>query len=163
MPRALRILIVCTGNICRSPTAEAVLRRGIEDRGLAERIEVDSCGTHGYHVGEAPDPRAVRLAASRGYDMRRLVARQLAALDFERFDLLLAMDRSHQRTLLRLCPPERGERVRLFLAPAAEDLGTDEVPDPYYGGAEAFEQAFDLIEIGARALLDSLQDEVNSA
>ena len=142
--------MVCTGNICRSPTAEGVLRFLLEKNALQGRIEVDSAGTHDYHAGEAPDRRAVAHARKRGYDISGLRARQVGAEDFEKFDLLLAMDRGHLRILERMCPPEKRHKLRLFAA-------GQEVPDPYYGGAEHFEQALDLIEQAARRLLDELR------
>ena len=146
----MKVLVVCTGNICRSPTAEGVLRVLLEKERLQEKIEVDSAGTHDYHVGEAPDRRAIAHARKRGYDISALRARQVAAEDFDRFDLLLAMDRGHLRSLERMCPPEKRHKLRLFAA-------GQEVPDPYYGGAEHFEQALDLIEKAAKDLLDELR------
>lgn len=146
----MKVLMVCTGNICRSPTAEGVFRFLLEKEVLKERIQVDSAGTHDYHVGEAPDRRAVAHAKRRGYDIAGLRARQLTPADFESFDLLLAMDRGHLRILERMCPAACRHKVRLFMA------GQD-VPDPYYGGAEHFEQALDLIEAGARTLLEELR------
>lgn len=152
----MRVLFVCLGNICRSPTAEAVLR------GLAERetdglsLIVDSAGTAGYHVGEPPDPRSQAAGAARGYDLSGLRARQLSREDFERFDLLLAMDRSNRDAMLALAPVPARERVRLFLEYARES-GHREVPDPYYGGPAGFEQVLDLAEAAARGLLREIR------
>jgi low molecular weight protein-tyrosine phosphatase len=141
----LRVLFVCTGNICRSPTAEAVFRALAEREGVGGSIEAESAGTGDWHVGEVPDPRARTAAAARGYDLEPLRASQLSAADFERFDLLIAMDRTHLRALERLRPDGARGRVRLFL--------DRDVPDPYYGETTDFEEALDLIEDGARRLL----------
>ncbi len=144
----MKLLLVCTGNICRSPTAEGVLRRLAQEAGLA--LEVDSAGTHGWHAGEPPDERAQAHALRRGYDLSRLRARRIEPGDFARFDLILAMDRGHLRLLRERCPRGHAGKLRLFLD------GRD-VPDPYYGGAEAFEQVLDLVEDAARSLLDHLR------
>jgi protein-tyrosine phosphatase len=146
----MKILMVCTGNICRSPTAEGVFRFLLEKHLLKEQIQVESAGTHHYHVGEAPDRRAIAHARKRGYDLSGLRARQVRAADFEEFDLLLAMDRGHLRFLEQMCPPKHRRKLRLFVA------GQD-VPDPYYGDAEHFEAALDLIEEAAKRLLDELR------
>ena len=140
--------MVCTGNICRSPSAEGVFRELARRENLS--IEVESAGTHDYHVGEAPDRRAIAHAKKRGYDISRQRARQVTMADFEAFDLLLAMDHGHLRILERMCPPQHRNKLRLFAA-------GQEVPDPYYGGAEHFEAALDLIEDAARKLLDELR------
>lgn len=150
----MRILVVCTGNICRSPTAAAVLRRLAQERGLA--LEVDSAGTHDYHVGEPPDRRAQAHARRRGYDLSSLRARQVARADFESFDLVLAMDGGHLAVLRRLCPGEHRHKLRLFMD-FAPGLGARDVPDPYCGGPAAFEQALDLIETASHGLLDHLR------
>lgn len=151
-----RVLFVCLGNICRSPTAEAVFRELARREAAGLVIEVDSAGTHGYHVGEPPDERAIAAAARRGIDMRALRARVIEEADFERFDLVLAMDEQNLRRLQRLAPAEHRHRVRLFLefAPA---LGRRDVPDPYYGGATGFEQVLDLVEQASRGLLAVLR------
>lgn len=151
-----RILFVCTGNICRSPSAEAVLRRLAHEAGLGERIHVDSAGLGHWHAGEPPDPRAFEAAEKRGYPMDGQLARQVAPDDFHQFDLVIAMDRGHQRQLARLCPPGESGRLRLFLdfAPA---VNLTDVPDPYYGGRAGFEAMMDLIEAGARGLLAELR------
>jgi protein-tyrosine phosphatase len=152
----MRILFVCLGNICRSPTAEAVLR-GIAAReapGLS--LEVDSAGTADYHVGNAPDPRSQRAAAVRGYDLSRLRARHVTRADFERFDLLLAMDGSNRDVLQALAPDGCRDRVRLFMEFAPE-TGVVEVPDPYYGGPAGFERVLDLAEAASRGLLGAIR------
>lgn len=155
----LRVLLVCTGNICRSPSAEAVLRKRAEERGLDGRIEVASAGTHGWHVGQPPDGRAIAAAARRGYDLRGLRARQLSPEHFDGYDLILAMDRSHHSHLAALCPPGLAERLRLFLEFAPPPGGRLDMPDPYYGEAEDFEHMLDLIEHGAEGLLAALERE----
>jgi protein-tyrosine phosphatase len=144
----MKVLFVCTGNICRSPTAEGVLRRLAGLKKLD--VHVESRGTHDYHVGEPPDERAQDHAKRRGYDLSAQRAKQLGKRDFEEFDLVLAMDRGHLRILQRLCPPQHAGKVRLFLQEA-------DVPDPYYGGAEGFEQVLDLVEDACRGLLDELK------
>ncbi len=155
---ASSVLFVCTGNICRSPIAEGVLRTRLTAAGLDGRVEVDSAGTHGYHVGEPPDDRAVARAARRGYDIAGLRARRLAPEDYGRFDLLLAMDRGHLQIMRHLCPPERADRLALFLDFAPEDSGLKgrEVPDPYYGAGDDFERVLDLVEHGCEGLLARL-------
>jgi len=151
-----RVLFVCTGNICRSPTAEAVARHFIQAAGLADSIEVDSAGTNGYHAGEAPDPRTRKVAQLRGYDLSNLRARKLEALDFQRFDLILAMDRGHLEIMQRLCPEVYRPRLQLFMA-YAHNSEFDEVPDPYYGGPRGFDAVLNMCEDGAQGLLDSLR------
>lgn len=150
-----RVLMVCMGNICRSPTAEAVLRAQAALRGLARRVEVDSAGTHGWHAGEPPDPRAQAHGARRGYDLAPLRARRVQAADFERFDLILAMDRGNLAQLLELRPPGAGARVELLMR-FARRHAVDEVPDPYYGAADGFERVLDLVEDACEGLLDHL-------
>ncbi len=152
-----RLLLVCMGNICRSPMAEGVLRARLAKRDLDLRIVIDSAGTHGYHTGAPPDPRARAAAARRGYAIGELRARQVVAEDFERFDLLLAMDRENLADLQALAPrPELRERARLFLEFASER--GDDVPDPYYGGPTGFERVLDLVEDAVDGLLDRLPE-----
>jgi protein-tyrosine phosphatase len=151
----VKILFVCLGNICRSPTAEAVARTIARRDGSSLSLAFDSAGTADYHIGDPPDARTQRAAQRRGYDLSELRARQVQGEDFERFDLLLAMDRSNLAALRALAPRARDERLHLFLEWAGE---TDllEMPDPYYGGPEGFEQVLDLSERGARGLLRRL-------
>lgn len=155
-----RVLFVCTGNICRSPTAEGVLRHRAETAGLGERLHIDSAGTHGYHVGEPPDPRAIHQAALRGYDLQSLRARKLRRHDFADFDLLLAMDRGHLSILQRLAPENGGAKWRLFLDYAPKAHARREVPDPYYGDLTDYDHALDLIEAGVEGLLQALAQEL---
>lgn len=146
------VLFVCTGNICRSPTAEGVFRAMVEAAGLADDIEVNSAGTSAYHTGEPPDERAQMAAHSRGIDLSTQRARQVDPADFDRFDFVVAMDRTHHRALLRLAPEEAAHRVRLFLEYAPQ-TGTLDVPDPSHGGVSGFDHVFDLIEAGSTGLL----------
>ncbi|MFV8825280.1 low molecular weight protein-tyrosine-phosphatase [Thauera sp. WH-2] len=155
-----RVLFVCTGNICRSPTAEGVARHFIETGGLSGLVEVDSAGTHGYHAGEAPDPRTQKAAQQRGYDLSGLRARKLEARDFLEFDLLLAMDRGHLEAMRRQCPPVYQPRLRLFLEFDGLRRFGDEVPDPYYGGPRGFDLVLDMCEHGVRGLLDAVATRV---
>lgn len=150
-----RILFVCSGNICRSPTAEGVARYFIETSGLGAEVEVDSAGTQGYHAGEGPDPRAARAAAQRGYDLTALRARKIEVRDYQEFDLVLAMDRGHLEFMMRDCPEVYRHKIGLFMqfSPSAEH---DEVPDPFYGGLKGFEYVLDQCEAGVKALLAAL-------
>ncbi len=152
-----RVLFICTGNICRSPTAEGVFRHLVERAGLADTIHIDSAGTHDYHVGNPPDARAQAAAARRGYSLSGLRARQVADSDFAAFDFVLAMDEHNRSLLLQQCPPEQHARVRLFLEFAEGDVPA-EVPDPYYGGAQGFEQVLDLVENAAQGLLKKIKN-----
>jgi len=152
-----RILFVCTGNICRSPTAEGVFRHLAAEAGLADSIQTDSVGLGGWHVGMPPDPRAVGAAARRGIDISDLRARQLRRDDFDRFDLLLAMDEGHRRDMLNRAAPAQRDKVRMFME-AAAGHPAPAVPDPYYGGLDGFESVLDMIDEGARAWLRVLGD-----
>ena len=146
----MKVLMVCTGNICRSPTAEGVFRTLAEKEGLL--AQVDSAGTHDYHVGEPPDGRALDHASRRGYDLSELRARQIVQQDFAEFDLVLAMDRGHLRILERLAPPQHRHKLKLFLEFSV--LPEKEVPDPYYGGPAEFERVLDMVEAASRGLID---------
>jgi low molecular weight protein-tyrosine phosphatase len=151
-----RVLFVCLGNICRSPTAEGVLRAIAAREYPSLNIEIDSAGTADYHTGEPPDRRTVAAARRRGYDLAGLRARQVRAADFDRFDFVLAMDRSNLAELQSRRPKAAGAQVALFLE-FAPDVGVVEVPDPYYGGIEEFERVLDLCEAAARGLLARLE------
>ncbi|AOI92736.1 phosphotyrosine protein phosphatase [Burkholderia pseudomultivorans] len=153
------ICFVCLGNICRSPTAEGVMRHQVDAAGLADRIDVDSAGTGDWHVGEPPDTRAQAAARLRGYDLSALRARQVGTADFERFDLLLAMDEANLAELRRRCPPQHRDKVRLLMefAPGATET---EVADPYFGGAQGFEQVLDQVERACEGLLQTLRARV---
>jgi protein-tyrosine phosphatase len=153
---AARVLFVCLGNICRSPTAEGVFRHLLTQEAPELRVEVDSAGTADYHIGEPPDLRSQRAAVRRGIDLGGLRARQVTAADFARFDLILAMDRSNMLALEAMRPQNSRARVQLFLEYAA-NLGRLEVPDPYYGGASGFEEVLDLAAAASRGLLAALQ------
>lgn len=155
-PPEIRILFVCTGNICRSPTAEGVARHMIRTAGLEGRVEVESAGTQGYHAGVAPDLRSQKAAMRRGYDLSRLRARAVDALDFPRFDLLLAMDRGHYEILQRKSPPVYRSKVQLLMSFARRHRGVEEVPDPYYGGERGFDLVLDMCEDAVAGLLESL-------
>jgi protein-tyrosine phosphatase len=142
-----RLLFVCSGNICRSPTAEAVMRSLVAQRGLESEVEVDSAGTGNWHAGESADRRAAAAALRRGVHLDG-VARQVIPEDFEHFDLLLAMDSGHLAELRRMAPPGACGRVRMF--------ADSDVPDPYYGGEQGFEAVLDMVEAGCAELLDGL-------
>jgi protein-tyrosine phosphatase len=152
---ATRVLFVCMGNICRSPTAEGVFKRLVTNAGLDAEIESDSAGTHDYHIGDPPDGRSQSAARRRGCDLSTLRARQVAHDDFAAFDYVLAMDETNLTALRGLCPANYRERVKLFLEFAPE-AGRRDVPDPYYGGAQGFEDVLDLVELAAQGLLDHI-------
>lgn len=157
-----RVLMVCTGNICRSPTAHGVLQHKLQGLGLGQRIEVDSAGTFA-HRGSAPDPRTQAAAQRRGYDLSRLRGRSLQEQDYERFDLLLAMDTGHLELMSSRCPePHRG-KLALLLAFCPRPDGLVEVPDPYYGGPEGFDRVIELIEPACEALAQRLSRELAPA
>jgi protein-tyrosine phosphatase len=147
-----RVLFVCLGNICRSPTAEGVMRRLVREQGLEDEIEIDSAGTGGWHVGSPPDARATQAARRRGTELSGSARRFDLRHDFDRFDLILAMDGENRRDLLALAPDDEARaKVRMFRP------GDLDVPDPYYGGEDGFEEVLDLTEEAARALLDELR------
>jgi protein-tyrosine phosphatase len=151
-----KVLMVCMGNICRSPMAEAIARKMAADAGMATMLTFSSAGTHANHVGERLDPRAVTALSRRGYDAGRVRSRKLALADFQRFDVILAMDNSNMAELLRICPSEHTRKIGFFLA-GTNGQPPIEVPDPYYGNQHGFERVMDLCELGARALIERLK------
>lgn len=157
----MKILMVCMGNICRSPTLEGVLRHQLAAAGLLERVHLDSAGTHAYHVGEAPDARSQQHAARRGYDLSQQRARQVESSDFETFDLILAADTLNLAALSARCPKPHRHKLKLAMtyAPAYE---RDAVPDPYYGGAQGFETVLDYAEAIGEGLIKQLRERLNA-
>jgi len=151
-----RVLLVCLSNICRSPTAEGVLKHYIKINGLNSKVEVDSAGTHGFHVGEPPDPRTLRAALARGYNLSQMRARRVAPQDIEYFDLILAMDKSNVEALKRIARPELWGRIRLFMD-YARNFDDDEVPDPFYGLGHGFDLIIDMVEDAAAGLVEELK------
>lgn len=152
-----RILMVCTGNICRSPTAEGVLRRKLQQAGLGGQVLVDSAGTQGYHTAEAPDARAIRAAAQRGYDIASLRARPMRPEDFGQFDWLLAMDQTHLDWMRKRAPAGARAQLALLMPHAQLPQVHTEVPDPYYGGPAGFDHVLDLVEAACDGVLVRLQ------
>jgi len=151
----ISVLFVCMGNICRSPTAEAVFRQYVQHAGLSATIRIDSAGTHDYHVGDTPDARTRRAAQQRGYDMSGLRGRQVEPDDFHRFDYVLAMDRANLAILQKIAPAA-SKAPQLFLDYAKRHKER-EVPDPYYGGADGFERVLDMVEDAAQGLLQHIR------
>ena len=164
-PQAIqtRVLMVCMGNICRSPTAEAVLRHKLQVAGLDRLVEVDSAGTHGGHAGEPPDARAQRQAKLRGYDLSRLRARRLITEDFERFDRVVAMDEDNLSRMTDLAPVGHAARLELLMAHSTHYAGTSAVPDPYYGPLAGFDHVLDLIEDACDGLVSELTQGLSAA
>ncbi|MCC8404812.1 low molecular weight phosphotyrosine protein phosphatase [Paraburkholderia sp. MMS20-SJTN17] len=162
--KTVSVCFVCLGNICRSPTAEAVMRRLADEAKLADRILIDSAGTGDWHIGAPPDERAQYAARQRGYALDALRGRQITAADFARFDLLVAMDERNVAALHRLCPPGQRDKIRLLMefVPDADDrwTGTREVADPYFGGADGFELVLDQCEAACRGLIAALRAQV---
>ena len=151
----IKVLFVCMGNICRSPTAEGVFRHVLKARTLENRVEVSSAGTHGYHVGEAPDQRAQHAAARRGYDLSRIRARKVSPQDLAYFDLVMAMDRKTLGSLKDISPPDYADRLHLFMD-YSKHFDVDEVPDPYYGRGEGFDLVLDMVEDATQGLADHI-------
>ncbi len=154
-----RVLFVCMGNICRSPTAEGVFRHAVASAGLEQKILADSAGTHGYHLGHLPDRRTQLAAARRGYDLANLRARQVAGQDFVEFDYILAMDLDNLSELRRLAPAQHHGKLCLFMDYSSVRRG-EEMPDPYYGGARGFELVLDMAEDAAAGLLQHIKKKL---
>lgn len=154
-----RVLLVCMGNICRSPTAEGILRHFIKINGLGDKVEVDSAGTHGYHVGEPPDPRTQRAALARGYNLSQMRARRVAPQDIEFFDLILAMDKINLDNLRRIAKPDRHDRLKLFMD-YSKNFDDDEVPDPFYGLGHGFDLIVDMVEDASQGVVDALKEKL---
>lgn len=152
----VKVLFVCMGNICRSPTAESVFRTQVEQAGLSKHIEIDSAGTHAYHVGSPPDGRAQQAGRKRGYQMAHLRGRRVSEKDFVEFDYVLAMDMDNLSILQSKCPQQHAHKVGLFMEHAKNFLER-EVPDPYYGGPSGFEQVLDMVEDAAGGLLEHIR------
>lgn len=152
------VLFVCMGNICRSPTAQGVFEQLVADNDLTSIIQIDSAGTHAYHIGERPDERASAAALKRGVDLSSQQARRVSADDFHTFDYVIAMDSSNFEDLASNCPPEHEAKLRLFMD-FADKLETNEVPDPYYGGTTGFERVLDLIEEASAGLLAEIRQQ----
>jgi protein-tyrosine phosphatase len=158
-PLTAKVLFVCTGNICRSPTAEGVFRHLLLAENLHQQVAVDSAGTHTYHVGHPPDERSMAAAERRGYDLSGLRARKVAADDFVEFDFILAMDRDHLSILERNAPAQHRSEIAMFLDFSSLHRG-DEVPDPYYGGERGFEFVLDMIEDASQGLLAAIKKKL---
>jgi protein-tyrosine phosphatase len=154
----VNVLFVCMGNICRSPTAEGVFISLVQKAGLQKKIGIDSAGTHAYHVGEPPDPRAQKTARARGIDISHLRARRAIEADFERFDYVLAMDMDNLKNLQAICPEQHTAKLSLLLDYASHS-DVREVPDPYYGGPLGFERVLDMVEDAAHGLLQNILEQ----
>jgi protein-tyrosine phosphatase len=152
----VKVLFVCLGNICRSPTAEGVFRELVKQKGLQDHIQTDSAGTGNWHVGKEPDKRAQATAKMRGYDLSDLRARQAKPIDFKEFDYVLAMDRSNYGDLQQICLPGFEDRLHMFLS-FDPNSPEEEVPDPYYGGAAGFDYVLDLVEEASNGLLRDIE------
>jgi protein-tyrosine phosphatase len=155
----INVLFVCMGNICRSPTADAVFKHHVKSANLEHLIHIDSAGTHAYHIGHPPDRRSQQAALKRGYSMRELRARKFSQADFLRFQLILAMDYSNLEILQKNCPPQYADRLGLFLQYSNQWNASKEVPDPYYGGNHGFEKVLDMVEDASQGLLKHLLDQ----
>lgn len=151
-----KVLFVCMGNICRSPTAEGVFIHLLEQHGLSQQVQADSAGTHAYHIGNPPDARSQSTALKRGVDISKLRARRFTTSDFQAFDLVLAMDTDNYNNLLQSCPDEARYKLKMFLE-FAPHLHKTDVPDPYYGGEIGFERVLDLVEAASEGLLDHIR------
>ncbi len=153
----VKVLFVCMGNICRSPTAHGVFVKILEDQSLTSVVQVDSAGTHAYHIGKGADERSQLAASRRGIDLSALRARQVKPADFHEFDYVLAMDDDNLQHLEMICPVEQRKKLQLFMT-FAPQMKKREVPDPYYGGGSGFEQVLDLVEAAAEGLLQDIKE-----
>lgn len=151
----LKILFVCTGNICRSPTAHAIAKDEVKKLRLEDKIEVDSAGIIGFHEGEAPDHRSILVGNNKGISFSGIKSRQIKDADFAKFDLILAMDRTHQNSLLKQCPKEYQSKIHLFLE-FSNISNIKDVKDPYYGSLKDFEEVFDLISNGVKGIINKV-------
>lgn len=158
--KKIKVLFVCMGNICRSPTAEGVFTKLVNEQNLGHLFEIDSAGTHAYHIGEKPDHRAQKAALERGVVLEHIRARQVIVGDFSDFDFLMAMDDANYSVLIETCPEENKHKIKYFLE-YAPHLGTHEVPDPYYGGRYGFERVLDLVEEASLGFLNALKENGN--
>ncbi|MBD3669497.1 MAG: low molecular weight phosphotyrosine protein phosphatase [Gammaproteobacteria bacterium] len=156
MSKQVKVLFVCMGNICRSPTAHGVFEKLLSEHGIDHQVSVDSAGTHAYHVGEPPDRRSQQEARQRGYDLSHLRARKVTPGDFDEYDYVLAMDDDNYRNLAALCPSHAREKLQMFLD-YGHNFAETEVPDPYYGGAQGFMHVLDLVEDAANGLIRDIQ------
>lgn len=154
--KQVNVLFICMGNICRSPTAHAVFRQLVRTEGLSQQIDIDSAGTHAYHIGNPPDTRSMQTAKTRGIDMSDLRARQVDVGDFYQYDYLVAMDDYNMSLLVEMAPAEMKHKLSLFLS-FAPQLNEREVPDPYYGGPAGFELVFDMVEAASLGLLNDIR------
>ncbi|WP_233144625.1 low molecular weight protein-tyrosine-phosphatase [Methyloprofundus sedimenti] len=154
--KQVKVLFVCMGNICRSPSAEGVFKKLIKEQQLEKSFAIDSAGTHAYHIGDAPDLRSQKAAKERNVDLSHLRARKFIMGDFEDYDYLLAMDEENQAIMMEACPEKYQHKIKLFLE-YAPHLETNEVPDPYFGGTYGFEKVLDLIEEASTGFLEQLK------
>ncbi len=157
MKKKINVLFVCMGNICRSPTAEGIFTHLVKQEKLTENFIIDSAGTHAYHVGDAPDLRAQRASLNRGVDISHLRGRKVIMDDFEKFDFILAMDDDNFDILKNACPKQHQQKLHYFLE-FAPSLKKREVPDPYYGGTQGFENVLDMVELASEGFLNFLKD-----
>ncbi|WMS88040.1 low molecular weight protein-tyrosine-phosphatase [Pleionea litopenaei] len=153
----IKVLFVCLGNICRSPTAEGVFRDKVKKQNLSNYVSTDSCGTAAYHVGSPPDTRSLQAGIARGYDFTDLRARKVKLKDFDEFDLICAMDQNNYDDLIAFAPDQHHQKVIKFLS-FAMNFSEEDVPDPYYGGPKGFERVLDLIEDASDGLILKLKD-----
>lgn len=153
----IKILFVCTGNICRSPTAESVMRKFIQDENLTNKIKVDSAGTHSIHEGEKSDSRSMSIAEKKGYSFNEIFSRPVDASDFEKFNLILAMDKSHYSRLKKIAPKNCNANIELFMDYAEYFEKKKSIPDPYYGGAKGFDDVLSLIETGVSLIIEKIK------